>query len=153
MESVSLRLYLDAYSCHRVQTVLMYDGYIHIYWPRPPGRIPAMLMNKFPQHVTSAGLCFEFGFATCLVILATPLGIKRQLWTGRVALVSMLTDAARLQSALDPKTGSRILPNGSRSQIQNTIPLRSRVAGISSLTWHVYGPGSGPTTMDKAVVH
>ena len=37
----------------------------------------------------------------------------------RVALVPMLTDVARLQSVLEFKTGSRILPNGSRSQIQN----------------------------------
>ena len=33
----------------------------------------------------------------------------------------MLTDAARLQSGLDSKTGSRILPNWSRIQIQNKI--------------------------------
>ena len=37
-------------------------GYIHSYGPRPPGRIPAMLMKKFLQHVTSAGFCLEFGW-------------------------------------------------------------------------------------------
>ena len=34
--------------------------------PLPPGRIPAMLMKKFPQHVTSAGFSFEFAYANRL---------------------------------------------------------------------------------------
>ena len=32
-------------------TALMYDGYIHSYGSRPPGRIPAMLMKKSCYHV------------------------------------------------------------------------------------------------------
>ena len=39
------------------------------------------------------------------------------------------------------KTGSRTLPNGSRSKIQNKILQRSRDSMTSSLTWQVYGPG------------
>ena len=49
----------------------------------------------------------------------------------------MLTDAVRLQSGLDSKTGSHILPNGSSSK------QRSRDSMTSSLTWQVYGPGVG----------
>ena len=128
MESVSLRSYSDAYPCHRVPT----HGLISV--------IPAMLMKKSCYHVTFVGFCFEFGCATSLVILATPFVSSTD--CKRVALVPIITDAAPLQSALDSKTGSRILPNGSRSQIQNKTPRRSRDS-MTSLTWQIYGPGVG----------
>ena len=51
----------------------MYDDYIHSYGPRPPGRIPAMLMK-------------------------TPFSLSTD--CKRVALVPMLTDVVRLQSGL-----------------------------------------------------
>ena len=40
--------------------------YPYSYRPLPPDSIPAMLMKKFTQHVTSEGFCFEFGCANRL---------------------------------------------------------------------------------------
>ena len=47
----------------------------------------------------------------------------------------------RSQSVLETKWGLLILPNGSRSKIQNKHRRRSRDSMTSSLTWQVYGPG------------
>ena len=63
-------------------TALMYEGYIHSYGPRPPGRIPAMLMKKSCYHVTFAGFCFESGSATRFVIFSDPIWFQAPIVNG-----------------------------------------------------------------------
>ena len=52
----------------------------------------------------------------------------------RAASVNIDTNVTRLQSVLETKWGRLILPNGSRSQIQNKTLRRSRDSMTSSLT-------------------
>ena len=81
----------------------MYDSYIHSYGPRPPGRIPAMLMKKSCYHVTFAAMFW--------ILLRNPFGSMRDpvLESSpeckRAASVNIDSNVTRLQSVLETKWG------------------------------------------------